>query len=167
MTHSVFFNFDRIHKVKLSLLLVMLVTVSLYSQQHKQEDRVNHYHLSAFAGFTTNYKGKQGYKLGIEYEYRLTDVIGLGGTFDFTGNDFNIFAFSVGADFYLFDFSLIPAIGVGAKSYDSKWDPFLRTMLAYDFHLNSISIGPMVMYDLFPKQKNIMSYGVSLGISLH
>ena len=153
--------------ILLIILSLLVFGFSGRAQEEGHSSAVGHYHLSAFAGFTTDYKGRQGYKLGIEYEYRLTDLLGLGGTFDFTGNDFNIFALSVGTTFYPFKFPLIPVIGVGAKSYDKKWDPFLRTMLAYEFHLNSISIGPLVMYDLFPNQKDIMSYGVTVGISLH
>ena len=136
------------------------------SQSDEHTSSVGHHHLSSFAGFTTNYKGKQGYKLGIEYEYRLTELIGLGGTFDFTGNDFEIFAFSAGTTFYPFSFPLIPGIGAGAKRYEGKWDPFARLLLAYDFHLNKITLSPVLMYDLFPNQKDIMSYGIAVGFEL-
>ena len=155
------------------LLLVFLFTglASSYAQEdegHKPKHKEDHYHLSAFAGFTTNYKGKEGYKLGVEYEWRFKEWMGLGGTFDFTGNDFNIFAFSVGASFYPFKFPLIPAVGVGLKNYNkSKWKPFYRGILVYDFHVGNFSFGPMVMYDLFPERKDIMSYGVTVGYSLH
>lgn len=133
----------------------------------KSKHQEDHYHLSAFAGFTTNYKGNQGYKIGLEYEYRLSDLVGIGGTFDFTGADFEIFALSVGADFYPFKFPLIPGILVGAKSYEKKWAPFVRAMVVYDFHLGAFSLGPMVMYDFFPNEKDIMSYGIAIGYSLH
>lgn len=135
--------------------------------ESKPSHHENHYHLSAFAGFTTNYKGKLGYKLGLEYEYRLSELVGIGGTFDFTGADFNIFALSVGADFYPFKFPLAPGILVGAKSYDKEWDPFVRLMVTYDVHLGDFSLGPLIMYDFFPNQKDIMSYGVTVGYSLH
>lgn len=127
----------------------------------------NHYHLSAFAGFTTDSKGKNGYKLGLEYEYRLNEHIGLGGTFDFTGADFNIFALSVGADFYPFKFPLIPGILIGAKNASSKWKPFVRGILLYDFQFEKYSIGPLIMYDIYGDQNDIISFGVSAGFSLH
>ena len=133
----------------------------------KPKHHEQHYHLSAFGGFTTNYKGKQGYKVGVEYEYLVNDYLGLGGTIDFTGADFSIFALSVGADLYPFKFPLIPGILVGAKSYEKKWDPFIRAILLYDFHFGDFSVGPMIMYDFFPNQKNIMSYGLTVGYSLH
>ena len=154
-------------KTILLALILSIFSNFLKAQSEKPKHHEDHYHLSAFAGFTTDYKDKDGYKLGIEYEVRLTDRVGLGGTFDFTGADFDIFAFSVGADFYLFRFPLIPAVGIGAKNYEKHWDPFVRIMLIYDFHFGDFSLGPMVMYDFFPNQKDIMSYGITVGYSLH
>ena len=159
-------NLFRTTRIGSLLFLFFLITAMAQGQEKDHGSSADHYHLSAFAGFTTNYAGKQGYKLGVEYEYRISDFLGIGGTFDFTGSDFNIFALSVGTVFYPFKFPLIPVVGIGAKNYDKKWDPFIRTMLAYDFHLNKISVGPMVMYDFFPNQKDIMSYGITVGFSL-
>ena len=158
-------------RIVISTLMLMACFGLLYAQEEersKPKHHEDHYHLSAFSGFTTNYKGKQGYKLGIEYEWRFKEWMGLGGTFDFTGNDFNIFAFSVGATFYPFKFPLIPAIAVGLKNYDkSSWKEFYRLFLAYDFHVGKISLSPLIMYDLFPNRKDIMSYGIAVGFSLH
>ena len=110
-------------------------------------------------------KGKSGPKLGIEYEYRLNKKMGLGGTFDFTGNDFEIFSFSLGADFYLFKFPLILGAGFGLKNQDSNWKTFVRGIAIYDFHIGQFSLGPIVMYDIYFDNKNIISPGVSLGYS--
>jgi len=62
---------------------------------------------------------------------------------------------------------LIPAVAVGAKHSNDKWDIFFRTMLTYDFHIDNISIGPMVMWDIYPGEKDIFSYGVTAGFSIH
>ncbi len=154
--------------IRCFLLSFALLSIQMTSgQDSKPSHHSEHYHLSAFVGFTTDYKGQDGYKIGLEYEYRLSDLIGIGGTFDFTGADFNIFAFSVGADFYVFPFPLYPAVALGAKNYEGKWDPFARVMAVYEFHLDKVSIGPMIMYDFFPNQKDIMSYGIAVGYSLH
>ena len=56
---------------------------------------------------------------------------------------------------------------MGAKNFDSKWDAFFRAVLAYDFHVGDFSLGPLVMYDFFPNEKDIMSYGMTVGYSLH
>ena len=126
-----------------------------------------HYHFSVFAGYTTDHKDRTGYKLGLEYEYRVGDRAGLAGSFDFTGKDFEIFALSVGSTFYPFSFPLIPAVAVGAKYDKEKWDIFFRGAIAYDFHVGSFSIGPMVMWDIYNQEKNIVSYGLTVGYSLH
>ena len=153
------------------LLFAFIFAPNLFAQESTdpphQEEEEHHHHVSGFAGFTTDHKGKNGYKLGLEYEYRLTEMVGLGGTLDFTGNDFRIFSFSVGSTFYPFSFPLIPAVAVGAKHSNDKWDIFFRTMLIYDFHIDNISIGPMVMWDIYPGEKDIFSYGVTAGFSIH
>lgn len=156
-------------KLKIFLLILFVPSVEVIAQnaETKPKHHEEHYHLSAFAGFTTDYKGKQGYKLGLEYEYRLSDIAGIGGTFDFTGSDFSIFALSIGGVGYFFDFPMVLGAGIGAKSYEKKWDPFARLMATYDFHVGELSLGPMIMYDLFPNHKDIMSYGIAIGYSLH
>jgi hypothetical protein len=149
------------------LFLFVFLWAAGQESEIQNEHFEQHHHLSTFAGFTTDYKGKNGYKVGFEYEYRLSRLIGVGGTFDFTGYDFQIFALSVGADFYPFKIPLVPGIMIGAKNYDSKWNPFVRGMLVYDFHSGNFSWGPMIMYDFFPNEKDIMSYGIFVGYSLH
>ena len=106
----------------LSTLMLFWVRIGVAQEQDrpKPKHKEDHYHLSTFVGFTTDYKGKEGYKLGVEYEWRFKEWMGLAGTFDFTGNDFNIFAFSVGASFYPFKFPLIPVFGFGLKNYSKN-----------------------------------------------
>ena len=149
--------------------MLILPPFSLFAQddQSRGKHLEEHYHFSIFAGYTTDHKDRTGYKLGIEYEYRVGDRAGIGGTFDLTGKDFEIFSLSVGGNFYPFSFPLIPAIGIGAKNSDNKWDLFFRGVLLYDFHVGNFSIGPMVMWDVYSEEKDIVSYGVTVGYSLH
>jgi hypothetical protein len=135
-------------------------SVELQLPKHHED----HYHLSMFAGFSTDFKDNTGYKLGIEYEYRLNQKLGAGGTFDFTGKDFRIFSFSAGVTTYPFQFPLILAAGIGAKNKDKKWKPFLRGIANYDFHVDPFSISPMVMYDVYFSSKDIISIGLTFGI---
>ncbi len=85
------------------------------SQEHQEKN-----HISVFPAYTVNYKGKEGVKFGLEYERRINDVIGVGGTFDFTGKDYDNYAVSAGVTFKPFKFGLIGAVGLGAKSYFDK-----------------------------------------------
>jgi hypothetical protein len=44
--------------------------------------------------------------------------------------------------------------------------PFLRGVAIYDFHIGKFSLGPIVMYDVYFDNKNIISPGVTFGISV-
>ena len=68
-----------------------MVTNQVKCQEEKPDHHANHYHLSGFAGYTVDYKDRIGYKLGIEYEYRISDYVGIGGSFDYTGANFEIY----------------------------------------------------------------------------
>lgn len=156
--------------IKSIRLLFIVATVILFSMKTDAQEIAHHdehYHFSGFAGFTSNYKGQNGYKLGLEYEHRLSNYFGIGGTFDFTGADFQIFGLSAGVSTYPFKFPLVLAFGFGGKYSDSHWKYFTRGLATYDFHLNEFSLGPMVMYDAFPGEKDIFTIGVSVGYSIH
>ncbi|MGI9530279.1 hypothetical protein [Lutimonas sp.] len=124
-------------------------------------------HLSAFVGYTVDYNSKTGYKIGLEYEYRLNKRWGLATAIDFVGADFEIIALSVGGVLYPFDkFPLALALGIGAKHKSEKWHHYYRGVLAYDFHLGKVSLSPTIIHDFYPESKDITSYGVQIGISL-
>jgi hypothetical protein len=149
------------------LLFVFIAASILHAQETKEPKHLeDHYHLSLFVGYSMDLKGQTGPKLGIEYENRVSKKLGVGGTFDFTGNDFEIFSFSVGGAFYLFKFPLILGAGLGAKYSHIKWKPFVRTLASYDFHIGQFSLGPMLMYDFYFDTKDIISPGVTFGIGL-
>ncbi|WP_152286185.1 hypothetical protein [Flavicella marina] len=145
--------------------LAFFFSFKSYAQEEPAHHE-NHYHFSGFAGFTADYKGQNGYKLGLEYEYRLNDYFGIGGTFDFTGADFQIFGLSAGFSTYPFKVPLVLALGAGGKHSNNHWKYFTRGLATYDFHLEDISIGPMIMYDAFPSEKDIFTIGMSIGFSL-
>jgi hypothetical protein len=152
----------------LTTLLLLISVIQVVAQEEKPlpKHHEDHYHFSAFAGFSTDFQSNTGYKLGIEYEYRINETIGAGGTFDFTGKDFKIFSLSAGLTTYPFKFPLILSFGVGAKHKDEKWKPFVRGIVNYDFHIGAISLGPMVMYDIYFSSPDIFSPGVTVGFGL-
>lgn len=154
------------------IVFFILISTSSYSQTVKEikpagKHHEEHYHLSVFSGYTFDQNNKQGYKIGVEYEHRLTEYVGIGGAFDFTGADYENYAISMGGTSYPFkQVPFIIGVSIGAKNAHSKWKGFLRTQVTYNFHYKEISIGPMLMYDVFSEQLNMMSLGLTLGISL-
>lgn len=152
--------------ILLHLTILLFSSQLAFGQTEQGKHRTEHYHLSVFSGFTTNYKGEQGYKLGLEYEERLSETWGVGGAFDFTGVNFNIYAISAGVTVYPFkNVPFSPAGSIGIKNSHGKWKMFYRAILTYIFHIKNISIAPMVMHDFFIDEKDISSYGVTVGFN--
>jgi len=70
----------------ITTLLIFLIAIppgNAQNQKKLPKHHEDHYHLSVFIGYSTDMDKKTGYKLGIEYEYRLNKKLGVGGTFDF------------------------------------------------------------------------------------
>jgi hypothetical protein len=148
-------------------ILISLVCLIYTSSMMADGDPTEHpHHISIFGGYSSDFKNDNGFKLGLEYEYRLSHLFGIGGMLDFTGADFEIFAISAGADvFPIKDVSFFLGVAAGAKNEKAdKWKPFFRTVTGYDFHVGKFSLGPVVMYDVYNARKNVISFGLGFGI---
>lgn len=148
------------------------LSVASYGQEHENEHHDSEAvhtgsHISAFVGVTVDYHDNFGYKLGLEYEYRLNRRWGLASSIDFVGADFEIIALSAGG--VLYPFNNIPfaaALAVGGKYKNEEWHGYVRGLLAYDFHLGKVSLSPTIIHDFFPESKDITSFGLQVGVSL-
>lgn len=148
-------------------LFISLLCLIFTSTSKAGGDPTDHpHHISIFGGYSSDFKKDNGFKLGLEYEYRLSRLFGIGGMLDFTGADFEIFAISAGADIYpVKDVPLFLGAGFGAKNEKAdKWKPFFRTIAGYNFHVGKFSLGPVVMYDIYNARKNVISFGVAFGL---
>ena len=92
-------------KLVVAISLLLLPALS-FAQETKLAHHETHYHLGVFGGYATDNHGGQGYKIGLEYEYRVSDHVGIAAAMDFLGKDFKIFAISAGGSFYPFRFPL-------------------------------------------------------------
>lgn len=156
--------------LSLSFCFITAINSNLMAQNNhegeKKKHLTEHHHLSVFTGFTLDYKGQNGYKVGLEYEERLNETFGIGGAFDWTGANFGFYALSAGVTLYPFkQIPLSPAASFGIKNTNGKWKEFYRVMLTYIFHVEKISIAPMIMHDFFSNEHDITSYGVTLGFN--
>jgi len=152
---------------KITLLLFILFVIHSQLKAGGDDHNAHPHHLSIFTGYSSDFKNHHGYKLGIEYEYKINSWMGVGGMMDFTGADFEIFAISAGVDFSPIrkvPFFVGTALGAKNEKKD-KWKPFVRGVAGYDFHIGKFSLGPVVMHDFYNARKNILSVGIGFGIS--
>lgn len=69
------------------------------------------------------------FTIGADYEYGVTENIGVGGLFDYWSYDFSSFGFSSG-----YSYKYITIGGTGSYHFmmdDKKWDPFVGLALGY------------------------------------
>ncbi len=149
-------------------------------KHHKHDDHGHHHkhHLAIFNGATTNFDHEStGYSLGVDYEYRISDLIGTGliAEYVFTGEGEAI----VGIPLFLHPVgnlkALVAPIAINAEKHEhndghghdhheteKEWHFGARIGLAYDFHLGKLSIGPSVSTDI--ANTTALVYGIAIGI---
>jgi hypothetical protein len=169
--------------VKLTLILGLLVmNLSLYAQHHEKdhtsEEKHQHthkHHLSMFNGITSNFTHHSNdYSIGIDYEYRLNEKIGLG----FIGEYINTKdgEWVTGLPVFIHFAKGLKAIGSPilinkaehTEDHSTHSDPKRKTEfafragLSYSLHWKKMSIGPVVNFDIGESQSLV--YGISIGI---
>lgn len=139
-------------------------------------------HLALFIGGTSNFDHDVNlFSLGVDYERRLPiwhEKIGVGYVFEFsTDGDINEIVTGVpvtlhpvgGLKLVVAPLAMFAKGGHGDSNegdsgHHDDWssDFAFRTAVGYDFHINSVSIGPLVAFD-FAESMNFV-YGLNLGL---
>ena len=121
-------------------------------------------HLSLINGYAFNGK-KSGYKLGVKYARLFGDYYGAGAYADYTFG--NVDSTALGGAFVVRDL-LGDAIlwgGPGVKIDDHGHSKFLfRTALGYQFHLERVSLVPIIGYDFVAHTTDFWWAGLTVGI---
>lgn len=107
--------------------------------------------IGVFGGFT-NMDGNTDATFGIEYERRLTDLIGVGVIYEHTPNAHN----GDGVSIYMAELHLHPwqelriSVGYGKEKahYEgSQSKDAWRLGVAYDFHIGAFGLAPTINFD--------------------
>lgn len=125
----------------------------------------SHHHLEATFGAAFNDE-KSGIFTGFEYEYRISDLVGVGGFIDGTFGGFDLAAIGVVANFHPAGaWKVITGVGVERKTGGGKNKTLVRFGGAYKFHVGNGTISPTVAYDFLEDSKDVIYVGVALGFS--
>jgi hypothetical protein len=153
-----------------------------HADQHHTDHHFHKHHLALFTGGATNFshhETKPG--LGLDYEYRLANIIGLGLVAEVEFTEKESFLFSVPVFYHPvkgLKIYLGPALFSTVEHHEEKTndthgthevhEPARSTHFggrlgaAYDFHIGKVSIGPSLNY-AFGKT-NALIYGINLGL---
>jgi hypothetical protein len=132
------------------------------------EHGASHKHIvGIFIGATTDAHNETDTTVGVEYEYMLLSMLGLGAVYEHTPDAHH----EEGVSVYLASVYLHPyagfRIGMGAgeeKVHGSHGhtESLMRGSIAYDFHVAGIGIAPTLNLDRVDDE-NVESYGIVLS----
>ena len=168
----------RLGGIAVPLVLLILAAGPAAAQDHQEDahgdEHFHKNHVAAMAGGMTPLSAKSAtsFALGADYVRRLNPTWGIGIGADFTFGDhkrsslfvagatFNpvpSLRLGTGPGFELVDKDM-PGGGTSTKAY-FVW--FVSAI--YEFHVGSLSIGPLVALDFVGETKTNLTYGLSVG----
>ena len=124
--------------------------------------RVAHHnhHIAVFVG-TTRAEGENEPTIGLDYQYRLSRRLSIGGLVDHAGGDLDSNA--VAAALFIHPAGGLELVfGAGYENEDHERDFLVRAGVGYAFHVGRISLTPIFNVD-FVDHEEIKVYGVNIG----
>lgn len=140
------------------LVLILSIPIALFSQDEGSKngkDKKNE--ISVFLGAITN-SDATAFAIGLDYQYRINKVIGVGGLVDYASGD--IESLLLGPALFLhawhFEFTIAPTLEF---SGDDTAYP-IRVGVAYEIELPVVSISPSVYFDSERNDESGIVYGL-------
>ena len=110
-------------------------------------------------------KSKDGYKVGLEYEYQFIKEFGLRVFADYEAGDLNKWLFGGGGSFHVPKTGLIAFLGGGIERKNGKSEEFLRLSGEYKFKLkDGLFVAPAAGYDFGRKGSGAWFAGMMIGV---
>jgi hypothetical protein len=150
-----------------ALILLPVANPDVHAARETEEvgRKHSHHHLEATFG-AAFYDGKTGTYTGFEYEYRFSDLLGVGAFVDGTFDGFDLAALGVVANFHPAGrWKVLTGLGVERKTGSDKNKLLFRVGGAYEFHVGNGTISPTVAYDFLEDSKDVVYAGVAIGFA--
>ena len=151
-------------------IMVVMVAVAACAAvpafgQHKEDHHGHKHHVAMFLGNTHNYHGEDAFTVGLDYEFRLHSLLGVGALIDHAAGDIDSTVAGVGIFGHPWrDLRLLVAT---ANEHHHGEDEFVvRVGAMYDFPVMGWSISPTVDVDLLPDGEENWVYGFAVGRGL-
>jgi len=145
------------------LLIIPFVVLTIEPAYSEESDNITHrHHVALFLGNTQD-GSENGFSVGIDYEYRLTELFGIGGLVEYADGDFDSWVAAIPLFIHPYKgFVLLVAPGL---EYEDSEDEFLvRTGIAYEIEFGEKwTISPELNVDFVDGEEKFV-YGVSVGL---
>ncbi len=143
------------------LAMVFLGSVSAQAEEQSHEGTGEHrHHVAVFLG-NTHESGEDEFTVGVDYEYRLDALWGIGGLIDYAGGHFDTTVLAVPLFFHpdhQWRFLLAP----GVEIHRGGSEFLVRAGVGYEFEVNEWTVSPEFSVDLV-NSEYIQVFGISIG----
>jgi len=131
------------------------------NEERKEDGGEGRNELALFLGGTTN-KDATAITFGLDYQYRLTPLVGIGGLIDHAAGDIKSTLLGAAAflHFLSWEITLAPAV----EFVGDETNFTFRVGLAYEISLPAFSISPALNLDTERGGELSVVYGLSFGI---
>lgn len=118
--------------------------------------------IGVFVGGSDEIGDKEGYVVGLDYGYRVTDEVGVGAFLEFvSGIDRS--AATGFQSYWVSPIDVVLFAGAGFERKDSEWEPILRVGIEYEIVMTSGWIlAPSIFYD-WGEDSDVLLYGFTFG----
>jgi hypothetical protein len=149
------------------LLGVSTLAISGWGGEHEVEDDApehnsHKHHVAVFLGNTHDHHGNNAFTVGVDYEYRLTDLFGTGGVIDHAGGDIN--ATVIAGGLFTHPWKGLRLATLLGNEHQTGHNEFLvRLGMSYDFHIKKWILTPIIDVDLLESGHQNWVYGIAVG----
>jgi len=144
------------------LLLVILISGTVKAENHESFDMP--YHLSAVIA-DTNVSGEgENATLGIDIEYRVNQLLGLGAVFEYAWGELDATTVLAVADIHLVE-GWVMQVGPGVEHRHSEEVFVSRVGLLYEFEWDHYTFSPQLHWDFHDGEENAVVAGFAVGFS--
>lgn len=150
----------------LTLFLFVPSVLAEQSESHAAKEYAVHgpNHLSVLLADThVNGEGNSA-TVGIDYEYRVSHLLGLGAVLERAYGELNATTVLAVADIHM-DNGLIVQVGPGFERASGDYVFVSRLGMLYEFELAHFTLSPQLHWDYHDSEPNAIVAGVALGFS--
>ena len=155
-------------KIALGMVTAMafapLVTAKGAAKGNAHHWETSPHHLSALVGTTYTKECGNAFTLGIDYEYRLSDFLGVGFVAEYAFEDLDAYTYLLVADLHITN-NFIAQIGPGVEFHGSHKMEVARLGFLYEFEMSGFTISPQLHYDYHRNHKSAVVAGLAIGMS--
>ena len=151
-------------KIALGLVTALAFAPDVAAKGSAHHWETSPHHLSALVGTTYTKECGNAFTLGIDYEYRLNDFLGVGFVAEYAFEDLDAYTYLLVADLHITN-NFIAQIGPGVEFHGSHKMEVARLGFLYEFEVSGFTISPQLHYDYHRNHKSAVVAGLAIGMS--